>query len=209
MFRIIAAGYIALLFIIFLFVFVRAEHSAPQDTMIASSKTVMATLTPTETPAPTATATPTPPQAAAPVRLIVPRLHLDTAIEAKGNDSAGHMDVPADWNHVAWYNLGPKPGEAGGAVIAGHYDTGTGAPASFFYLSALQPGDVMYVVDEANRVLTFKVADKRNYEYDLFPVEEVFNDLSGRKLNLITCSGIWDHALHNYTNRLVVFTELQ
>lgn len=208
-FRLIAASYISLLFVVFLFVFVRAEQSAAPDTMIASSM-ITATMLPSETPtpSPTATATPTPIPVAQPARLVVPRLNLDVAIESRGNDATGHMDVPS-WHNSAWYNLGPRPGEPGSAVIAGHYDTNTGDPAIFYYMSQLQAGDDINVVDETNKMLTFKVTDVRTYAYDLFPVDEVFNDPSGRKLNLITCSGMWNHILQTYSDRLVVFTDLQ
>ncbi|MBI1862790.1 class F sortase [Candidatus Microgenomates bacterium] len=214
MYRIIAIAYIGLLFVVFLFVFARVDQSASQDLMIASSKTmahIVATDTPAPTIVPTATPspTPTPQPIGQPVRLVIPRLSIDTTIESKGNDSEGHMDVPVSWSNVAWYNLGSKPGESGAAIIAGHYDNSSGGPAAFYYLSALQPGDDIYVVDELGKTLIFKVIDKRTYNYDLFPVDAVFNDHSGHKLNLITCSGIWDRMAHNYTDRLVVFSELQ
>lgn len=118
------------------------------------------------------------------------------------------MDVPS-WNNAAWYNLGPRPGQAGSAVIAGHYDTTAGAPAIFYNLSELLPGDDIHLIDVTSKTITFKVANVRNYPYDLFPVDEVFNDPSGHKLNLITCSGTWSYALQTYTDRLVVYAVLQ
>lgn len=203
MYRLIATGYIALLFFVFLFVFVRSDQSASYEPLIASTQIITS---PSPTPEPTATPTPTP--AASPVRLVIPKLNLDVAIESKGEDAAGHMDVPS-WENVAWYNLGPRPGEEGSAVIAGHYDTTTGAPSTFYQLSSLQAGDEIYVQDELNNVLRFTVKDMRNYDYFLFPINEVFADPVGRKLNLITCSGTWNHAMQTYSDRLVVFAELQ
>lgn len=199
MYRLAATAYITLLFFVFLFVFVRRDQSATREPLASSSQTVARpTFKPTATPAP----------AVAPVRLLIPKLGLDVSIESKGEDAAGHMDVPG-WENVAWYNLGPKPGEEGSAVIAGHYDTPDGAPSTFYSLSTLWPGDEIYVQDELNNVLRFTVKDMRNYDYFLFPINEVFADPSGRKLNLITCSGTWNHALQTYSDRLVVFAELQ
>lgn len=210
MYRLLAAAYIVLLFFVFLFMFATVDQSASNDTMIAASKTT-ATPEPTDEPAPTETPIPTPTAApvANPVRIVIPKLNIDTVVESKGNDAEGHMDVPSDWNHTAWYNLGPKPGEEGAAVVAGHFDTNTGGPAVFYYLSALLPGDNINVIDETGKTMTFTVVDKRNYEYYSFPVDEVFSDRSGHKMNLITCSGVWDFRNHNYTDRLVIFTELQ
>jgi sortase (surface protein transpeptidase) len=31
------------------------------------------------------------------------------------------VGVPVDQRNVAWFNLGPLPGENGSAVISGHY----------------------------------------------------------------------------------------
>jgi len=31
------------------------------------------------------------------------------------------MDVPKGLNNIGWFNLGPRPGENGNAVIDGHY----------------------------------------------------------------------------------------
>lgn len=40
-------------------------------------------------------------------------------------------------------------------------------------------------------------------------LEEVFAKTDGKYLNLITCEGVFDRASRNYSDRLVVFTELQ
>lgn len=201
-FRLIAVGYFLLLFFVFLFVFARVDQSAMREAA------VIATAAPTVTATPEPTATPTPLPVPNPTRLVIPRLNVDVSIESKGNDAEGRMEVPS-WESVAWFNQGPKPGELGSSVIAGHYDTNTGAPATFYTLSSLQPGDLLYVADETNAVRAFKVVDIRNYSYDLFPVNEVFDDPSGHKMNLITCSGTWNATISNYSDRLVVYTELQ
>lgn len=195
-----AAFCIVLLTVIFLFVFVQSDQSAGRDNT-AEYKSASITPTP-ELPTPTPTSLPQP------VRLAIPKLSLDVAIESKGANADGHMDTPS-WETVAWFNLGPRPGEEGSAVIAGHYDTNTGAPSTFYNLSNLEPGDEVLVVDEYNNTLRFTVIDKRTYETHTFPIHEVFNDPLGKKLNLITCSGIWDPVRSTYTDRLVVYTQLQ
>lgn len=202
MYRLIATAYIVLLFFVFLFVVVRRDQSASRGPLVTPSQTIV---DPTPTHEPTATPTPA---TGTPVRLVIPKLNLDVTVESKGENEAGHMEVPS-WENVAWYNLGRRPGEQGSAVIAGHYDTDTGAPSTFYQLSTLQIDDEIYVQDELNKVLRFVVRDIRNYDYFLFPINEVFADPVGRKLNLITCSGTWNHGLQTYSDRLVVFAELQ
>lgn len=201
-YRLVAMGYLTILFFIFLFVFARSEQSASPTSLVTATAIPTPTLTSTPTPSPT------PIPVAMPARLVIPKLNIDVAIESRGEDTSGHMDVPS-WDNAAWFNLGPRPTEEGSAVIAGHYDTNTGAPAIFYNLSSLSPGDEIWVINELNERHIFKVTDTRIYPYDLFPEDEVFNDPAGRKLNLITCSGTWNPAIHNYSDRLVVFAELQ
>ncbi len=104
-----------------------------------------------------------------PVRLRIPKLDVDTVIEEVQEDSIGAMDVPKKVENIGWYSLGVKPGAKGNAVIAGHLDTKTGAPAVFFNLSILEPGDLIQVTDEKNNVLTFVVQKKEAYPTDDFP----------------------------------------
>ena len=56
-----------------------------------------------------------------PVRLKIPVIGVDTAIEDAYITPDGRMDVPAGSVNVAWYALGPRPGQIGSAVIGGHF----------------------------------------------------------------------------------------
>src|SRR5205085_1186906 len=70
-----------------------------------------------------------PPGPGVPVRLRIPALGLRTSIEPVGL-RAGAMDVPTNVWDVGWFQLGPRPGDVGNAVIDGHLDSTTG-PAVF------------------------------------------------------------------------------
>lgn len=54
-----------------------------------------------------------------PVRLKIPSIGVDSAIEDALITPAGRMDVPAGSRNVAWFALGPHPGNVGSAVIGG------------------------------------------------------------------------------------------
>jgi hypothetical protein len=56
-----------------------------------------------------------------PVRLKIPSIGVDARIKPVGLTADGAMDVPAGPADVAWFDLGPRPGEIGSAVVAGHY----------------------------------------------------------------------------------------
>lgn len=143
-----------------------------------------------------------------PDRIIIQRLGIDTNIESVGLDSKGGMDVPQNVYDTAWFSLGPKPGSLGSAVIDGHLDQVTGAPAVFYYLSSLQNGDIITVIDDKDKALNFVIFDKESYPWNNFPLQEVFGDKSEKRLNLITCNGIWDNLNKNYSNRLVIYSRL-
>ncbi|OGE26601.1 hypothetical protein A3C26_04335 [Candidatus Daviesbacteria bacterium RIFCSPHIGHO2_02_FULL_39_12] len=130
-------------------------------------------------------------------------------MEPVGEDAGGKMDVPKLVENVGWYNLGYKAGEKGSAVIAGHFDTVNGAPAVFYYLSQLTKGDEVIVTDKNGKNYIFKVEKSVSYPVDQAPLEEIFAVNDKPRLNLITCFGTWDAGSKNYTNRLVVYTELE
>lgn len=144
-----------------------------------------------------------------PVTLKIPRLEIDAKVEKVGLDENKNMDVPKDPQNAAWYQLGYLPGQQGSAVIAGHFDTPTGAPAVFYRLGNLENGDEIQITDEKNETLTFIVTGKENYPYDNFPLTEVFGPHEKQVLNLITCEGTFLKDKKSYSHRTVVYSELK
>lgn len=144
---------------------------------------------------------------AEPISVNIPKIEVHASVESVGMDNQGRMDVPKnEWN-VAWYNLGVKPGEKGNAVMAGHLDSQIG-PAVFYNLTNLQAGDLIIVTDKNNRTYTYRVTTEAIYRFDQFPLQEVFGATDKSRLNLITCGGIFNGVTRNYSNRVVVYSEL-
>src|SRR5689334_11364195 len=75
-----------------------------------------------------------------PKKLIIPGINVNANVEYVGLDSRRYMDVPKKAENVGWYDLGPRPGEIGSSVFAGHLDDESGAPAVFWNLKKLSPG---------------------------------------------------------------------
>lgn len=144
-----------------------------------------------------------------PVAMIIPKLDIETEIEHVGVTKAGEMETPLNSMNVGWYRFGTVPGLLGSAVAAGHLDNEDGSPAIFAKLSELVIGDDIYVVNEKQEKLHFKVVARKIYDYNLPNTEEVFGPSSVPRLNLITCNGSWLKDRDNYSKRLVIFTELQ
>ncbi len=150
---------------------------------------------------------PPPAPIAAPVRLQIPMIGLDADIEAVGQTESGQMDVPTNFQNVAWYEPGTTPGEQGNAVISGHLDDPKG-PAVFWKLRKLKINDQIIVTDAAGSKHTFAVIGKESYADDTAPLDKIFGFDLERDLNLITCDGVWNRKAHQYTQRLVVYTRL-
>lgn len=142
-----------------------------------------------------------------PVRILIPKIDVDASLESVGVTADGEMDIPKNPSDAAWFNLGPRPGEYGSAVISGHYGWKNGIAAVFDDLSKLNKGDKIYVEDDKGNAISFTVREIRSYDPDA-DASDVFNaDDGGSHLNLITCEGIWNADLKSYSKRLVVFTD--
>ncbi|RAQ98308.1 class F sortase [Thermogemmatispora tikiterensis] len=149
-------------------------------------------------------------QPGVPMRLRIPAIGVDAIVEAVGVTASGELEVPVrqPWDDVGWYRLGPRPGERGSAVIDGHLDRPGGAPAVFWRLRELKPGDVVQVLDTQGEWWSFRVHALAYYPPTQAPLQQIFADTSGHYLNLITCAGDWIASEHQTQLRLVVYTTL-
>jgi sortase A len=144
-----------------------------------------------------------------PSKLIISKIGINTSIESVGLDGEKRMDVPKDDMNVGWYKYGAIPGEKGSAVLAGHFDTKSGGPAIFYRLSELKKGDSIIVTSKSKDERTFIVTEIQVFKDETFPISLVFSQDDTERLNLITCDGVFDNNEKNYTDRLVVFSELK
>ena len=142
-----------------------------------------------------------------PIRLLVPKISVNAAIENVGVASDGSMDIPKGPNDVAWFQFGPRPGEVGSAVIAGHFGWKNNTPAVFDDIDTLKKGDLLVVEDDTGATTTFIVREIRLFDPKA-DAEEVFHSSDGKAhLNLVTCEGVWDTVSKSYSKRLVVFAD--
>lgn len=204
--------------------FSATETAVPTPTVLPASPTPVtapAAVPATATPGPstgtsavklvtptTAPPTPAPPTATPvpvlPQQLEIPAIGVKAPVEEVGLTPDGAMDVPKQWDDVGWYRYGPLPGDPGNAAIAGHLDSTT-APAVFWRLGALKPGDKIMVTRSDAKTITFVVTEKDSYAFDKAPIARIFGPASSSNLNLITCGGSWDAFTKNYSNRIVIY----
>ena len=182
----------------------------PEPTPLPGTPTPLPTATPLPTPTATPTATPvptpTPVPVGVPVRLKIPAIKVDAEVEHVALTPDGAMDVPKNYDNVAWYTLGPRPGEAGNAAIAGHVDSKRGK-AVFWDLRKLKPGDEVYVVGSDGVERRFVVTVLEVYKRADAPLTRIFGGAPGTHLNLITCDGAFDRNRQEYDSNLVVYAD--
>lgn len=142
-----------------------------------------------------------------PKRLKIPSIEVDAVIEEVGLTKLGAMGVPEKIAEVGWFGFGPRPGQRGSVVMAGHLNGKSGERGVFADLEKMQVGDRFYVEDEMGVADWFVV--RKIKEYDPGFASEVFERSDGFYLNLITCDGEWKKSLKSYSKRLVVFAEME
>jgi LPXTG-site transpeptidase (sortase) family protein len=140
-----------------------------------------------------------------PVRLEIPIIGVDSFIEDAYITPQGAMEVPSGTVDVAWFALGPHPGQVGSAVIGGHFGIEDGVPFVFYNLSKLKIGDRIYIIDDEGNTLTFVVSSTALFAANA-DATPVFTSSDGAAhLNLITCEGVWNEVAGEYPERTVVF----
>lgn len=143
-----------------------------------------------------------------PVSVAIPSIDVRSDLVQLGLEADGSAEVPEDPQLAGWFTGGPRPGDAGPAVIAGHVDTKSG-PAVFARLDELVPGDEVEVTTSTGTVRF--VADRtEQVPKDDFPTDRVYGPAPGDQLRLITCGGSFDGSIGHYRDNVVVYlSEIQ
>ena len=137
-----------------------------------------------------------------PARIRIKTIGLDSPLETL-HVVKGVLQPPERFDRAGWYADGTAPGDTGPAVIAGHVDSKAG-PAIFYRLRELVPGDKVEVL-RGGTVVTFTVVRTAWYPKTAFPTDAVYGPTPDRQLRLITCGGVFNHALRSYRDNLVVY----
>jgi len=155
--------------------------------------------------------TPKPPLAVAsqatPTRIVIPSISVDAPVSVKGMGQDGTMEPPNGPEDVAWYAFTGRPGGGGNAVFSGHVDYRNYGPAVFAGLKELKKGDLVEVRLEDNTIYRYQVVLSTVYPAETAPFEEIVGATSRETITLITCTGVFDSASRQYSQRLVVRAE--
>jgi hypothetical protein len=146
------------------------------------------------------------PTVAAPVRLRIRALHVDSKLQRLGLLPDGTVAVPERSDVAGWYRDGPRPGQAGPAVILGHVDSRTG-PGVFIGLSRVRPGTLVTVDRADGSTVTFRVRTVAQVAKTRFPTDLVYAPSLDPTLRLVTCGGSFDRARGSYRDNVIVYAD--
>jgi LPXTG-site transpeptidase (sortase) family protein len=141
-----------------------------------------------------------------PARLRIPSIGVDSQVEKAALEGDGSMGVPDNLWTSSWLSSGPRPGQAGKSVIAGH--RGIGTPGLFGHLERVRAGDRIYVSDSAGGELVFEVTRVASLDLSHATQVAVYGPTAQRQLVLVTCFGKYLASTGSYDHRLVVFSRL-
>jgi hypothetical protein len=147
-------------------------------------------------------------------RLVISKIGVNAPVSRTSVGGDGVMPDPTGYFNAVLYDfasipgLGGSPGVGGNAVFAGHVDCaacgpgGTPGAAVFYYMRNLVPGDVIEYYTQAGGYYKYVVS----YVADLPPDADWGGIVAAGSadMTLITCSGVFQSAVHEYTTRRVV-----
>jgi LPXTG-site transpeptidase (sortase) family protein len=146
-----------------------------------------------------------------PVRVVVAGRHIDGPLLPEGlgvTKKGGFDNPPVEKPQLgSWYNLGPRPGAPGPAVILGHIN-GNGKLGLFRYLDTVKSGDRVTVYREDGSKLTFKVYKTQQVVKTEFPTSAVFGETGASELRLISCGGDYDKDNRRYLSNVIAYARL-
>jgi hypothetical protein len=143
-----------------------------------------------------------------PIRITIPKIQVDSALDPLGRAADGTVEVPKRWEVAGWYALGPRPGDPGSAVILGHVDS-TSGPAVFYRLRELRRGDEIDVRRADGSVVRFVVERTALYDKQHFPTDAVYYPTLAPALRLVTCGGRFDFSTGHYRSNVIVFATIR
>ena len=140
-----------------------------------------------------------------PVRITVPDVAIDIAIEPVGVLADGSMELPADTGIAGWYEYGPGPASpAGATILAAHVDSLVYGLGPFSRLRELPAGAALSVTTADGAVHGYTIAAVAKVPKAEIPLDTVFDRSGPPTLVLITCGGQFNHDTGHYLDNILV-----
>jgi len=136
------------------------------------------------------------------VRLSSPLWRGAVPLASLAVDRRGALNVPARADQLGYWAGGPRPGQAGAAIVVGHVDL-DGRPGVFAGLAAARPGTFIEA-RSATQTVRYRVVIVARYAKTRFPTDQVYAPTDRRELRLVTCGGRFDRRTGHYDDNVVV-----
>lgn len=144
-----------------------------------------------------------------PKKLKIASVNVDAYIQRVGVDQNKQVAVPDNIHLAGWFVDSVQPGQKGLSIVDGHVDGRTVSEGVFSKLGQLVEGDELTVETGSGKVLTYRVVKTAT-----IPKEQAAGVLYEQipsvtsQLNLITCTGTYQHSEKTYDQRTIVSAEL-
>jgi hypothetical protein len=143
--------------------------------------------------------------AAAPVRLAIPRLHVDLAPTAAGLAADNRsLALPPSARTVVWWAYGATPGSRSGTVLLGGHISWAGRPGVLGRIGSLRRGDRVTLTRQDGTSVRYAVVARRTVAKASLADLGLFRTSGAPRLVLVTCGGRYDPARHSYADNVVV-----
>jgi LPXTG-site transpeptidase (sortase) family protein len=140
---------------------------------------------------------------AAPTWLDIPAAKVSAAVVDLGVDEGGSMEAPSTPDVIGWYRMSARAGQPGNSVFSGHVDWGRNT-AVFWGLRDLARADPILVRGADGVQHRYRVESNRVVAREDGSAAELVRGSPGAILTLITCDGIYDQKLRDYSGRRIV-----
>lgn len=140
-----------------------------------------------------------------PTRVVIPAIAVSEGLYGVGLKPDGAMQTP-DFGDAGWYDLGPRPGAPGPAVLVAHVH-GPDGDDVFARLHELRPGDRV-TVRRTDGSSTFVVDAVEQTPKEALPRDRIWAPTDRPVLRLITCGGVPDPVTRMYPDNTVVYAQL-
>lgn len=139
----------------------------------------------------------------------IPKFNTTARIKAMGVDANNKLIAPGNVHDAGWFQNSAKPGAIGGATLLDGHVSGWTTKGVFYRLKELVPGDQITIERGDGQIFTYRVVKSQAFDKNAVDMDSVMRSVNASKtgLNLITCSGSYDRASDDYTQRLVVYAE--
>ncbi len=140
-----------------------------------------------------------------PIRVEIPEIDVDEKLHGVGLNGDGTMEMP-DFGDAGWYDLGPRPGAEGPAVVVAHVHSPAG-PDVFWDLHKLEPGDQVKVT-RTDGTSTFVIDGYEQTPKKDLPLDRIWSKTDKAVLRLVTCGGEFDPAIGGFPDNTIVYAHL-